>query len=129
MPPQPSLRDQVYVSLDLLAGLPPIIANSVAEQIAAGLALILSKHGDIIRSQTEWHIVFALMRSTIHHPEASRQTFDLVQALTTDGTQSRISIDNFAGLVTVVDEYATAASLATEAQQQGRRTQALNSTK
>lgn len=101
----------------------------MAEQIAAGLALILSKHGDIIHSQTEWHIVFALMRSTIHHPEASRQTFDLVQSLVTDGTESRISVDNFAGLVTVVDEYATAASLATEAQQQGRRTQLLNSSK
>lgn len=106
-----------------------MIANSVAEQIAAGLALVLSKYGDIIRSQTEWNIVFALMRSTIHHPEASRQTFQLVQSLVSDGPEGRILVDNFPGLVAVLDEYATAASLATEAQQQGRRTQALNSTK
>ena len=106
-----------------------MIANSVAEQTSAGLALVLSKYGDIIRSQTEWNIVFALMRSTIHHPEASRQTFELVQSLVSESSESRISADNFSGLVAVLDEYATAARLATEAQQQGRRTQALNSTK
>ncbi|GJE86958.1 Sec7-domain-containing protein [Phanerochaete sordida] len=119
-----SLRDQVYVSFDLLAGLPQHVASSVAEQIAAGLALILSKHSEIIRSQTEWNIVFALMKSTTHHPEASRQTFELIQSLVTD--EAKLTVDNFAGVITVLDEYATAAGLATEAQQQGRRTQSLN---
>lgn len=126
---QPSLRDQIYVSFDLLAGLPPQTAGAVAEQIAAGLALVLSKYAGIIRSQTEWNIVFALMKSTIHHTEASRQTFELVETLVSDGPDSRVTMDNFPGLVTVLDEYATVASLATEAQQQGRRTQALNASK
>lgn len=126
---QPSLRDQIYVSFDLLAGIPPHIASSVAEQIAAGLSLVLSKHRGIINSQTEWNIVFALMRSTIHHPDASRQTFELIESLVAAGQDSQITADNFPGLVAVLDEYATAASLATEAQQQGRRTQALNSSK
>ena len=90
---------------------------------------MLSKYRDIISSPTEWNIVFALMKSTIHHPEASQQTFDLVATLVSDGPESRVTWDNFPGLVTVLDEYATAASLATEAQQQGRRTQALNASK
>jgi brefeldin A-resistance guanine nucleotide exchange factor 1 len=47
---QPSLRDQVYVSFDLLSGLPPPIASSVGEQVVAGLILIIQKHRDIIRS-------------------------------------------------------------------------------
>ena len=89
----------------------------------------MTKHRDIINSQTEWNIVFALMKATIHQSEASRQTFDLVTTLVSDGSESHVTVDNFPGLVAVLDEYATAASLATEAQQQGRRTQALNASK
>ncbi|KAI0797843.1 Sec7-domain-containing protein [Abortiporus biennis] len=122
-----SLRDQVYVSFDLLASLPQQVASSVAEQIAAGLVLIVNKHRDIIKSQTEWALVFALMRSTTSHPEASRQSFDLLQSLIKDGPNQCITADNFTGLVTVLDDYATVAGITTEAQQQGRRNQALSS--
>ncbi|THH01721.1 hypothetical protein EW026_g1024 [Hermanssonia centrifuga] len=123
---RPSLRDQVYVSFDLLAGLPPTICNAVAEQVAAGLILLASKHKEIISSQTEWNIVFALLRSTIDHAEASRQSFELIHKMVSDGPEQRLTADNFVGLVNVLDEYATVASFATEAQQQGRRAQALN---
>ena len=75
----------------------------------------------------EW--MKALMKATIHQSEASRQTFDLVTTLVSDASESHVTVDNFPGLVAVLDEYATAASLATEAQQQGRRTQALNASK
>lgn len=47
---QPTLLDQLYVSFDLLAGLKPAIANSVAEQIISGLVLIVQKHRSVIRS-------------------------------------------------------------------------------
>jgi golgi-specific brefeldin A-resistance guanine nucleotide exchange factor 1 len=47
---QPSLRDQIYISFDLLVRLPPVITNSVAEPIVAGIILILQKNKDIIRS-------------------------------------------------------------------------------
>lgn len=69
------------------------------------------------------------MRATISHPEASRQSFELVQSLVADGPGQCVTPDSFVGLVVVLDEYATTASEATEAQQQGRRTQALNSAK
>ncbi|EKM55633.1 uncharacterized protein PHACADRAFT_121344 [Phanerochaete carnosa HHB-10118-sp] len=120
-----SLRDQVYVSFDLLAGLPQQVASSVAEHIAVGLASVLSKYSDVVHSPTEWNIIFALMKSTIHYPEASRQTLELIESLFSD--EWKITVDNFVGVVTVLDEYATVAGLATEAQQQGRRTQSLNS--
>ncbi|KAI0340495.1 Sec7-domain-containing protein [Trametopsis cervina] len=122
---KPSLRDQVYVSFDLLARQPPAISSAVAEQVAAGLVVIASKHQHIISSQTEWNVVFALVKSTIGHPEASRQAFEFIENIISDPSQ-RVTVDNFAGLVSVLDDYATAASIATEAQQQGRRTQALN---
>lgn len=117
------------MSFDLLAGLPAAISGAVAEQIAAGLVLIATKHKEIIGSQTEWNVVFSLMRSTVRHSEASRQTFELVEKLIAEGPEQRVTVDNFAGLVAVLDEYATAASIATETQQQGRRNQTLNASK
>ena len=126
---QTTLRDQVYLSFDLLAGLPAVVATAVAEQIAGGLILIAAKYQDIISSQTEWNLVFALLRSTIPHSEASRQSFELIQSLVSDGPEQRVTIDNFSGLVAVLDEYATVAGVATDSQQQGRRNQTLNVSK
>ncbi|KAI0781091.1 Sec7-domain-containing protein [Trametes elegans] len=121
-----TLRDQIYLSFDLLARLPPTIASSVAEQVVAGLTLIFQQHQDILRSQTEWGIVLALLRSTISHPEASRQSFEILSAIATEGPQQLVTPDNFTGLVYALDEFATAAGIAVDAQQQGRRTQSLN---
>lgn len=46
---KPTMRDQIYISLDLLGGLPPVVANSVAEQIVSGIALIVQTHREVIR--------------------------------------------------------------------------------
>lgn len=124
---QPSLRDQVFVSFDLLAGLPPIVASAVAEQVMAGLILIVQEHQGIMNSQTEWNVVFALIRSTISHPEASRQSFEMLSQLVS-GDQ-HITLDNYPGLIALLDDFAAVASVTVNAQQQGRRNQALNSTK
>ena len=121
-PVQHTLRDQIYLSFDLLARLPPSVAGSVAEQVVAGLTLIVQQHPDIVRSQTEWNVAFALLRSTISHPEASRQSFDILSKLPSD--EAAVTPDNFVGLVNALDEFASAASVAVDAQQQGRRTQA-----
>ncbi|KAF5372839.1 hypothetical protein D9758_001701 [Tetrapyrgos nigripes] len=119
---KPAPRDQIYLSLDLLSDLPTTIMNSVAEQIIAGVILLVQKHRDIIRSQTEWNLVFALVRFTLSHPEAARQSFDLVSSLVVDGPEQLVTGDNFAGLVTLLDDFATNASISIESQQrQGRR--------
>ncbi|OJT08688.1 hypothetical protein TRAPUB_414 [Trametes pubescens] len=120
-----TLRDQIYLSFDLLARLPPAVASLVAEQVVAGLTLILQQHRGIVHSQTEWNVVFALLRSTISHPEAARQSFDILASIATDTTQQLVTPDNFTGLVNALDEFATVASIAVDAQQQGRRTQSL----
>ncbi|PCH38679.1 Sec7-domain-containing protein [Wolfiporia cocos MD-104 SS10] len=122
----PYLRDQVFVSFDLLAGLPVAIASAVAEQVIAGLVRVAKDYPDMIRSQTEWNLAFALVRSTIPHSEASRYSFELIATLTADGPEQRVTMDNYTGLIGVLDEFATAAGVAVDAQQQGRRTQALN---
>lgn len=114
---QPSLRDQIYVSFDLLAGLPPLVSNAVAEQVMHGVGLIIQHHPNIIkwvkhalslvaaadpppaRSPTEWNIVFALIRSTMANQEASRLAFELITRLANDGPGQLVTIDNFPGLV------------------------------
>jgi brefeldin A-resistance guanine nucleotide exchange factor 1 len=90
--PQPSqLRDQIYLSFDLLGGLPPVVANSVAEQIISGLILIVQNHREVISSQTEWNIVLALVRSSISNLEAARTSFDFIQRLIVEGSEQCIS--------------------------------------
>jgi brefeldin A-resistance guanine nucleotide exchange factor 1 len=46
---QSTLRDQLYVALDVLGGLPPTVFGSVAEQIIAGVAEILKGQKAVIR--------------------------------------------------------------------------------
>ncbi|KAI0256486.1 Sec7-domain-containing protein [Lactifluus subvellereus] len=115
------LRDQIYLSFDLLGGLPPVIANSVAEQIMSGLILIVQNHREVISSQTEWNIVLALVRSSISNLEAARVSFDLIQRLTADGPEQCISADNIAGLVAVLDDFVTTAGIMVKVEQQHAR--------
>ncbi|KAJ7093181.1 hypothetical protein C8R44DRAFT_835540 [Mycena epipterygia] len=125
---KPSLRDQIYVSLDILSCLPPSVATSVAEQIVAGVLLLVQNHKDIISSQTEWNLVFALLRSTISHPEAARPSFELLTSLVSDGPNQTVTIDNFSGLLNLLDEFATGAGVVAEGHQhQGRRQEPLTS--
>lgn len=64
------------------------------------------------------------------HPEAARMSFDLIEALTTEGPDNYLSVDNFFGLLTIVDDFATAASALQEQQQhKGRRAETLSSAK
>ncbi|KAH9484177.1 hypothetical protein JR316_0003657 [Psilocybe cubensis] len=122
----PPLRDQVYVAFDLLGGLPPSISNLVGEQVIAGLILVIQKHKDIIRSQTEWHLVFAMIRSTMAHAEAARMSFELIETLAAEGPDNLVTPDNFSGLLTVLDDFATSAStLQEQHQHRGRRAEPL----
>ncbi|KAL1746973.1 hypothetical protein HDZ31DRAFT_32906 [Schizophyllum fasciatum] len=122
----PSLRDQIYVSFDLLAGLPQNVTNSVAEQIVAGVVLIVRKHGDIIQSQTEWSLVSALLRSTISHSEAGRECFELVTSLL-NGPSQAVTVDSFSSLVMLLDEFATYAGQKVDLpQHRGRRSEQVN---
>ncbi|KDR81436.1 hypothetical protein GALMADRAFT_239340 [Galerina marginata CBS 339.88] len=124
----PVLRDQVYVAFDLLAGLPPAISNLVGEQVIAGLILVIQKQKDIIRSQTEWNLVFALIRSTMPHAEAARMSFDLIETLAAEGPNNAVSLDNFFGLLTILDDFASSAGMLQEQQQhKGRRAEPLSS--
>ncbi|EAU88400.2 Sec7 domain-containing protein [Coprinopsis cinerea okayama7 len=118
----PSLRDQIYVSLDLLARIHPSVSSSVGDQVVAGLIVIMQKHPNIVRSQTEWNLVFALLRNMLSHPEAARLTFELTSNLAGEGPDADVSLDNFAGLVTILDDFASAAGALVEAHtRQSRR--------
>lgn len=82
----------------------------------------------MVRSQTEWNIVFALLRSIMSNPEASRLSFEFICTLIGDGPSQVVTADNFAGLVMILDDFATAAGKAIESQQtKGRQKQQLTS--
>ncbi|KAJ7929284.1 Sec7-like domain is implicated in guanine nucleotide exchange function [Mycena leptocephala] len=117
---KPSLRDQIYVSFDVLSCLPA--------SIIAGVLLLVQNHKDIISSQTEWNLVFGLLRSTILHPEAARPSFELITSLVSDGPEQTVTIDNFSGLLALLDDFATTAGVVAEDQhRQGRRQEPLTS--
>lgn len=97
-----------------MGSLPPSVTSSVGEQVITGVIQLVKLHRGIIRSQTEWGLVFALMRSSMRQPAASRQSFELLTALVADGPEQCVSTDNFAGLVNLLDDYASAAGSAVE---------------
>lgn len=108
---QPALRDQLYIALDVLRSLPSSVLNAVSEQLMAGVAKILEMDPGVPRSQTEWGLIIALFRATVAHPEASKVTLTIVQKMATGG-EPGLSPDNFAGVVALLDEFATAAGAA-----------------
>ncbi len=112
------MRDQIYLSFDLLGGLPPAVANSVAEQIIPGLTLIVQNYREVINSQTEWNIVLALVRSSLSNLETARASFDLIQRLTAEGPEQLVSVDNVPGLIAVLDDFVTAAGIVAEVERQ-----------
>ncbi|KAJ7261394.1 hypothetical protein B0H12DRAFT_1106609, partial [Mycena haematopus] len=125
---KPALRDQIYISFDLLSCLPPSVATSVGEQIISGVLLLVQNHKEIISSQTEWNLVFVLLRSTISHPEAARPSFELLTSLVSDGPEQTVTMDNFNGLLNLLDDFATTAGAVAESRHQhGRRQEPLTS--
>lgn len=62
--------------------------------------------------------MLALVRSTVSHIEAARSSFELVEKLIIEGPDRAVSLDNAAGLIAVLDDFATAASYAAEAEMQ-----------
>ncbi|EIW72629.1 hypothetical protein TREMEDRAFT_41874 [Tremella mesenterica DSM 1558] len=107
------LRDQLYIALDVLRSLPSTVLNAVSEQLMAGIAKILEKDSSVVKSHTEWGLIIALFRATVAHPEASKVTLAIVQKMAAGGdSYPGLSEDNYAGVVALLDEFATAAGAA-----------------
>ena len=82
------------------------------------------------RSHTEWNLVFALLRGTLSQPGAARLSFEFITSLCRDGPDQIVRVDNFAGLVALLDDFATTAGIVTEShQKQGSRNQSLTAAK
>lgn len=75
----------------------------------------------VYSSQTEWNLLFVLIRSTLSHPEAARLAFDLVTSLVAEGPSQNISVDNFHGLVQLLEGFIQTAGASVESQQQRTR--------
>ena len=81
----------------------------------------VKSHHSYYSSQTEWALVFALMRMAMAQPEASRQSFDLLLSLTTEGAEQCVHSDNFVGVVNLLDEFASAAGAVAERERREKR--------
>ena len=62
-----------------------------------------------------------MLRLTIAHPEAATIAFDMVTRLVTDPSEDLVNADNYQGITAVLDEFASFAGTAVEAQRQQRR--------
>lgn len=74
-------------------------------------------------------MVFGLLRSTISHPEAARPSFELITSLVSDGPEQTVTLDNYSGLLNLLDDFATSAGIVSEGQHHGRRQAPLTSAK
>jgi hypothetical protein len=119
---KPSLRDQLYIALDVLRSLPLTVLSAVSEQLMAGIAKILEKDTEVVKSQTEWGLIIALFRATVNHPEASKVTLGIVRRMVSEQIPP-ITLDNWAGVVALLDEFATGAGAATAGRSQRKTTQ------
>jgi len=64
------------------------------------------------------------------HAEAARMSFDLIETLTAEGPDNAVTVDNFIGLLTVCDDFATfAGTLQEHHQHRGRRAEPLTTAK
>ena len=81
----------------------------------AGIAKILEKDSSVVRSQTEWGLIIALFRATANHPEASKVTLAIVQKMVNEQSGPDITVDNWKGVVDLLDEFGTAAGWANAA--------------
>ena len=55
-------------------------------------------------------MVFALIRSTMSNPKAAAVSFELINHVVSDGPDQSVTMDNFGGLIAVLDDFATSAS-------------------
>ncbi|GJJ12038.1 hypothetical protein Clacol_006279 [Clathrus columnatus] len=109
-----SMRDQIFIAMDMLGGLPQTVFNQVAEQVVSGLNVIVQRHTQMISSQTEWSLVFSLVRKTISHPEASKLSFGLITGLLSSDSKYPVTSDNYPGFLTLLDEFASAPGIVVE---------------
>ena len=72
-----------------------------------------------LSSQTEWRIVFSIFRGTVTHQEAAKATFQIVTDYVQDGPKQQVTVDSFPGLISILDEYASAASALINSQKRG----------
>lgn len=119
---KPALRDQLYLALDVLRSLPSSVLSAVSEQLMAGIAKILEKDNQVVKSQTEWGLIIALFRATVNHPEASKVTLGIVRRMLNEQIPP-VTLDNWGGVVALLDEFATGAGAATAGRAQRKTAQ------
>jgi hypothetical protein len=65
------------------------------------------------RSQTEWSVVFAVLRRTITHTEAASLAFQFLSDLV-QNQDELMTTDNYAGTIMLLDDFASLGGVVTE---------------
>jgi len=60
-----------------------------------------------------------MFRGTVTHQEAAKTTFQIVMDYVQDGPKQQVTIDSFPGLISILDEYASAASTLINSRKRG----------
>ncbi|KAN0061081.1 GDP/GTP exchange factor for ARF [Thecaphora frezii] len=109
------LRDQLFLSLDLLRTLPTEVRVAGSKQLLAGLKDILDESPRFARSQTEWGLIFALIgdNANVRNADAARLAFEVVKVATVgqdgDKVDQLLTPDNFLQAVALLSEFASGA--------------------
>lgn len=112
-------RSKLYVALPSLLIQIVKLYGAGAKPLRSVNIYVTDKH--IYSSQTEWNLIFAVIRSTLSNPEASRLSFELLEKLSLEGPDEFVTVDNFSGMITVLDEFASTAGATVEAMHKGGR--------
>ncbi|KAJ3249664.1 GDP/GTP exchange factor for ARF, partial [Borealophlyctis nickersoniae] len=103
------MTTQVFQSLDLLASLPPDTLTTIAEQLMAGLLLLIQTDPTVVTRHARWETLLALLSSTSMHPDAARYGFKAACLIVSDKEESAITAENFGECVDLVIGFAAAA--------------------
>lgn len=115
-----AMRHQIFVALDQLRSLPVELRPTLSTQVTLGLGAMLRADENLVRSQTEWNIVLAILSdfSSARNALAARTGFDLLRFI----AQERLSADNYAAVVAMLCDIAAAAETKwTSLEREGQR--------
>ncbi|KAG0329161.1 GDP/GTP exchange factor for ARF [Dissophora globulifera] len=108
------MNREVLDALDLLLGLPIDVVPEVAEQMMAGVLMLLKADSSCVRPNLNWDVLFALLSSTSNHPEAAKYSFEAISMFVAENDGENVSVENYADCVDLLIRFAAAGAVGAE---------------
>jgi golgi-specific brefeldin A-resistance guanine nucleotide exchange factor 1 len=101
--------EKVFASLNVLSSLPQETLMNVAEQLMAGMLLLIKTDPSIVLRYSKWETILHLLSSTSMHPDAAKYSYEASCILVNESPDSNVSIDNFGECVDLLISFSVAA--------------------